>query len=133
MNKATHDNPKDTVVAGRAKLLPPGRLPTFPPTQGGRRHDPPPAGVKLQTVNPNAVPRQLCSRKWLQEIVNRGGGAAELAREALGRLSHSYSEERLLEAQAILTMLGQKWDAADHVKAILTDANTLAMLLEGSR
>jgi hypothetical protein len=69
----------------------------------------------------------------VREIVDRQGGAAELAPEALGRVSHPHWEERLREAQAILGMLGRTGQYTHQLTALLSDAKTLALLLERRR
>jgi hypothetical protein len=102
-------------------------LPTYLNTIGGKSEYIPP-GVTVPNVRRLEAPDEICLRKWIREIIERNDGPEVMLTTAMKRVTEHHSEERLLEAQAVLNELGRTGEHAalltkhvgpEHIKSLL--------------
>jgi hypothetical protein len=73
----------------------------------GTKREEMPAGVKMPNVRHAISSNEVCQRKWVREIIDRKGSVEEMLTTAIQRVADHHTEERLLEAQAIINELGR--------------------------
>ncbi|BBY65529.1 hypothetical protein [Mycolicibacterium helvum] len=80
--------------------------PDHPSDAGGRPEEKPP-DVETPTVRHALSPNEVCQRQWAREIVDRNGSVEEMVSVAIQRVTERHTENRLLEAQAIINELAR--------------------------
>jgi len=87
-----------------------------------------PAGVRIPNMRHAISPNEVCQRKWVREIIERNGSAEEMLTTAIQRVADQHTEERILEAQAIVNELArsgehsallQKHLGAEQIRSLL--------------
>jgi hypothetical protein len=73
----------------------------------GAKREEMPAGVKIPNMRHVISPNEVCHRKWVREIIDRKGSVEEMLTTAIQRVVDDHTEERLLEAQAIINELAR--------------------------
>jgi hypothetical protein len=73
----------------------------------GAKREEMPAGVKIPNMRNALSPNEVCRRKWVREITERNGSVEEMLTAAIQRVADHHTEERLLEAQAIINELAR--------------------------
>jgi hypothetical protein len=120
-----------TVTAGQKEQQVPGAADALPAYQNimGAKADGQPQEVKPPKVRRNEAPQGLCLHKWVRTIIDRNGAAEELVSEAIKRVSEHHTEERLLEAQAVINELGRTGKHTRMLQSVLT-ADTIQSFLK---
>jgi hypothetical protein len=103
-------------ASARALASPPDR----PSDTGGRPEEIPP-DLEAPTVRHALSPNEVCQRQWAREIVDRNGSVEEMLSVAIQRVSERHTENRLLEAQAIINELAR---TGEHSALLHTHAST---------
>jgi hypothetical protein len=73
----------------------------------GAKREQMPAGVQIPNMRHAIPPNEVCQRKWVREIIDRKGSVEEMLTTAVRRVADNHTEERLLEAQAIINELAR--------------------------
>jgi hypothetical protein len=107
-----------------------------PPAQrsdtGGKGDNEPPAELMLPHARQITAPEEPFPQKWMRAIIGRNGSPEEMVHEALNRVSQRHSEERLLEARAVINELGRSTDHTKMLRSVLT-ADRIKSFLQKKR
>lgn len=118
-----------TVTAGKMEQQAgAAALPAYQNIMGAKAESQP-QEVKPPKVRRNEAPQGLCLHKWVRTIIDRNGAAEELVNEAIKRVSEHHTEERLLEAQAVINELGRTGKHTKMLQSVLT-ADTIQSFLK---
>lgn len=77
------------------------------PNDTGAKGEKIPDGIKVPNTRHALSPNEVCRRMWVRKIIERNGSAEEMLTTAIQRVVDQHTEERLLEAQAIINELAR--------------------------